>query len=540
MSKYSEMPLLVVGLLLALILLSACQPVQVPAAVSEVDAKIAVAMSAAPVEIAKDATILDWPTEEGGDMVLLREGTNDWTCFTDWPVTPGAPDPACYDLEWGAWNEAFAKGETPQIKSVGIGYMLAGGVDPSNTDPLAMEPAPGEDWVVTPPHIMLIAPGGFDPALFATEPHAGQPYIMFKDTPYEHLMVPVDRDAVTASHPLALAPTPIAEETVANINAYLDDEFDKGRFTGAALIARDGEILWSNVWGLADRQQGTPNTLDTVFLAGELGTQFTGAAALLLEQQGKLSLQDSICQYLDDCPDTWQAITLHHLLSHTSGIPDYFDARPMEAHELTVKGATPESVVALFRDLPLEFEPGAQRVWSHSGFTLAALVIEHVAGQSYADYMQQQLFEPLGMTHSGCDTPPAALAPGYYWDTAKTPATYDPSSLFGSGNCYTTVGDLYRWNEGLHTGDLLNADELAKMLTSHAITAYNEGAGYGIVLRDFNGRRLASNAGGPDDYSSISYRFLDDNVTFVAIGNQWMEYIFDIADQVSTIYFGDE
>ncbi len=191
MSKYSEMPLLVVGLLLALMLLCACQPVQVPAAVSEVDAKIAVAMSAAPVEIAKDATILDWPAEEGGDMVLLREGTNDWTCFTDWPVTPGAPDPACYDVEWGAWNEAFAKGETPQINTVGIGYMLAGGVDPSNTDPLAMEPAPGEDWVVTPPHIMIIAPGGFDPSVFAAEPHSGQPYIMFEGTPYEHLMVPV-------------------------------------------------------------------------------------------------------------------------------------------------------------------------------------------------------------------------------------------------------------------------------------------------------------------------------------------------------------
>jgi hypothetical protein len=182
------------AMLLALLVLSACQPIQPISAaepLSATDAKIQDAMAAAPAAIAEDATILDWPTEEGGEMVVLREGTNGWTCFTDWPVSPGASDPACYDAVWNIFNDAFAKGEAPEITAPGIGYMLAGGVDPSNSDPFAMEPAQGEDWITTPPHIMLLVPGGFDASMFTTDHHSGAPYIMFDGTPYEHLMVPV-------------------------------------------------------------------------------------------------------------------------------------------------------------------------------------------------------------------------------------------------------------------------------------------------------------------------------------------------------------
>jgi len=152
-------------------------------------AKIANAMSAGPTVVGQDATILDWD-ENGLPVVVLREGTNGWTCLTDWPVSPGN-DPQCFDPVWTAWNDAYMAGEEPSIPRVGIGYMLAGGSDPSNTDPMAMEPLPGEEWVTTPPHLMLLAPGGFDPADFTTDHTSGLPYIMWEGTPYEHLMVPV-------------------------------------------------------------------------------------------------------------------------------------------------------------------------------------------------------------------------------------------------------------------------------------------------------------------------------------------------------------
>jgi ketosteroid isomerase-like protein len=169
----------------------------------EPDPKIHNAMSAAPLAIAQDATILDWPTEEGGEMVVLREGTNGWTCVTDWSVSPGN-DPECKDAVWTAFGEAYAAGTTPEITQLGISYMLQGGSDPSETDPYLAEPPPGEDWVTTPPHVMFLVPGGFDPADFSTDHRTGEPYIMWEGTPYEHLMVPIASHAEAASAQMAL------------------------------------------------------------------------------------------------------------------------------------------------------------------------------------------------------------------------------------------------------------------------------------------------------------------------------------------------
>lgn len=154
-----------------------------------VEAQIANAMSAAPEVVGREATILGWD-ESGLPTVVLRKGTNEWTCLADWPVSPGN-DPQCFDPVWTAWNDAYLAGEEPTVPRVGVAYMLAGGSDPSNTDPMAMEPLPGEDWVTTPPHLMILVPGDLDPANFTTDHTSGQPYIMWEGTPYEHLMVPV-------------------------------------------------------------------------------------------------------------------------------------------------------------------------------------------------------------------------------------------------------------------------------------------------------------------------------------------------------------
>lgn len=154
-----------------------------------VEAQIANAMSAGPDVIGREATILGWD-ESGMPTVVLREGANEWTCLADWPVSPGN-DPQCFDPVWTAWNDAYMAGEQPNVQRLGVAYMLAGGSDPSNTDPMAMEPLPGEEWVTTPPHLMILIPGDLDPANFTTDHTSGQPYIMWEGTPYEHLMVPV-------------------------------------------------------------------------------------------------------------------------------------------------------------------------------------------------------------------------------------------------------------------------------------------------------------------------------------------------------------
>ena len=163
---------------------------------SSTQAKIQNAMSAAPRSISEHATILDYTMDSKGHFDVLRQGTNDWSCFPDLPSTPG-DDPSCNDKNWMIWTYALFSGSTEPVPLTGpgIAYMLRGGYDPSNTDPFALEPAPGESWIVTGPHIMLIEPskpglpGGLDPNYFSTDPKAGQ-FIMWAGTPYAHLHIP--------------------------------------------------------------------------------------------------------------------------------------------------------------------------------------------------------------------------------------------------------------------------------------------------------------------------------------------------------------
>jgi hypothetical protein len=160
---------------------------------ADVEAKIENAMSAAPPSIAENATFLDNDVDADGAFIVLREGSNGWYCFPDYPVSPGN-DPACYDQSFLDWIHALFAGEDPNITVPGLAYMLQGGSDASNTDPLAAEPAEGEEWVSTPPHVMILLPGELDPNLFSTDHSYGGPYIMWAGTPYEHIMMPVDME----------------------------------------------------------------------------------------------------------------------------------------------------------------------------------------------------------------------------------------------------------------------------------------------------------------------------------------------------------
>jgi hypothetical protein len=171
-------------------------------ATPDAQAKIADAMSAGPASIAKDATILDWAMDDTGHFVVLRSGSNGWACLPDFPGSP-SDDPMCLDQTWQQWSYALATKTEPHTTVPGIAYMLQGATDASNTDPFAMKPAAGEDWVTSPPHLMILLPEGTDQGVFSTDPNSGGPWIMWAGTPYEHIMMPV-----TAGEAMAATPTP--------------------------------------------------------------------------------------------------------------------------------------------------------------------------------------------------------------------------------------------------------------------------------------------------------------------------------------------
>ena len=152
--------------------------------------KIRNAMSAGPISIARDATILDLPAGETGEPAVLRKGRGDWTCFPDDPATP-ANDPMCLDRIAMEWGKAWRAHQEPKLSASGLGYMLQGGGSASNSDPFATRPKPGETWMKEPPHMMIFPIGRFDRNVYAADERSGKPWIMFAGTPYEHLMVPV-------------------------------------------------------------------------------------------------------------------------------------------------------------------------------------------------------------------------------------------------------------------------------------------------------------------------------------------------------------
>lgn len=178
--------------------LAACQPAPSPdadmadAAPPAPTDRIGIAMSAAPSAVAANATIMDW--DSAGAMVELRPGTNGWMCMPD--VSPAAPgdDPICVDGAWQQWFGAYMAQETPQISTVGVSYMLRGGLAASNTDPFAQTPPEGADWISDPPHLMIIVPDPSQLAGLPTDHSHGGPYVMWAGTPYAHIMVPSARE----------------------------------------------------------------------------------------------------------------------------------------------------------------------------------------------------------------------------------------------------------------------------------------------------------------------------------------------------------
>lgn len=177
-----------IGATLLSIALGSPATAQKPAAPKSSAKKIASALSAAPREVAAHAAVAEFGAD--GKMVTLREGSNGWVCMPDSPATPG-PDPICVDKVWQGWTESYVAKKAPETSQIGIAYMLAGGADASNTDPFAEKPAAGDKWVRTGPHLMVLLPDTKMLESYSGEVSASGPYIMWKGTPYAHLMVPV-------------------------------------------------------------------------------------------------------------------------------------------------------------------------------------------------------------------------------------------------------------------------------------------------------------------------------------------------------------
>ena len=287
-----------------------------------------------------------------------------------------------------------------------------------------------------------------------------------------------------------------------------------GSFMGVILVSRGEPVLFERAYGSADLEWNTPNTIDGKFRIGSISKQFTAASVLLLAQENKLELERSIASYVPDAPQAWRPITPHHLLTHTSGIPDFLGLADFQSRK-----ALPSSLaetVLRFRDRPLEFTPGTEGRYSNSGYVLLASIVERVSGESFATFLRTRVLEPVGLNNTGTDTHRVILlhrVRGYTrFRNGLGNADYiDTSIATGGGALYSTVRDLQRWTLSLHQGRVISADLYRRMTTP---TFHNYG--YGIEIRSEPGGRIIGHGGGMEGFSGfLQYREKDAVVSAV-------------------------
>jgi CubicO group peptidase (beta-lactamase class C family) len=308
-------------------------------------------------------------------------------------------------------------------------------------------------------------------------------------------------------------------------DAYISSETATHFFRGAVLVGIDGKIAFEKAYGLGDEEWGAPNTVHTKFRIASLGKQFTATCILLLQERGRMSVHDPISRYLPGLPAAWHAITIHQLLTHTSGIPNYTSSP--EIGKLDRTGATPQQMVALVQDKPLDFGPGTNWSYSNTGYILLGMIVEKVSGQSYADFLKNNIFAPLGMSDSGYDTARNILkerASGYDMiDGHLANADFiDMSIPFSAGGIYSTVEDMYRWNEALAENRRLLAQDSLKQMFAEYPEAVHEGQhyGYGVVISRLKlGKLLYHHGGGVEGFSSSIQRYPNERVCIVILSN---------------------
>lgn len=301
------------------------------------------------------------------------------------------------------------------------------------------------------------------------------------------------------------------------LDSYTQAAYKVDDFNGAVLVMQKGKIIYKKAVGLADREWNVPNTVDTKFRIGSVTKQFTAACILQLAEQGKLSLDDKLSKYIPDYPKG-DSITIYMLLNHTSGIPNYTDLS-----EFWPKAILPlsiDSMIALFKNKPLEFSPGTKWNYSNSGFFLLGVIVEKVSGKTYNDYLLENIIKKIGLKNTSLDRLDSVLAfraKGYnknrqgVWQHAMYISMEGP---YSAGAIVSTVDDLYKWTKALHNNEVIALAGKEKMMTP-----YMENYGYGIGIDSLKTHRRISHSGGiPGFVSSLAYYPAED-LCVVALSN---------------------
>jgi CubicO group peptidase (beta-lactamase class C family) len=318
------------------------------------------------------------------------------------------------------------------------------------------------------------------------------------------------------------------------VRSYLSEK----KFMGSVLVVRGNNVLLNKGYGFANLEWDIPNSPSAKFRLGSITKQFTAASILLLEERGKLKVDDPVKKYMPDAPAAWDKITLFNLLTHSSGIPNFTGFPDYASQEPFA--TTPEQLVARFRDKPLDFQPGEKMSYSNSGYVLLGYLIEKISGESYEKFVQENIFTRLGMKDSGYDSNSAIIlhraagyAPGP--DGPIHAGFINMTVPLSAGALYSTTEDLLRWEQGLFGGKVLSPSSLQKMTTP-----FKNDYAFGLQVHMVNGRKLIDHGGGIEGFNTMLAYYPEEKLVVIVLGNLNGLAPQEIASKLAAVVHGEK
>ncbi|KAB1157789.1 serine hydrolase domain-containing protein [Flavobacterium luteum] len=308
------------------------------------------------------------------------------------------------------------------------------------------------------------------------------------------------------------------------------------RFNGTALVYRKGKVILEKGYGYQDINNNVPNTSSTIFQVGSITKQFTATVILKLVEDNKLTLQDRLTKYFPDYP-RGNEITIAHLLSHTSGIYEYF--RNPEYHiTKSEKPLTKEERIALFKDKAMDFNPGTAFSYCNSGYELLGLIIEKITHKPYEQVVREMILKPLKMKNSGFDfiglksnlkAKPYTM---YSKNKIIESIPWDSTATYSAGSMYSNAKDLYLWNEGLLKNKIIKKSTL-----ENAYTPVLNDYGYAWWIETLYDKRVVSHGGNVDGFTSHFIRVPEDDICIVLLNNTYNHEIETIGNFILAILY---
>ena len=312
----------------------------------------------------------------------------------------------------------------------------------------------------------------------------------------------------------------------------------------AAAVSLNGEVVFEKAFGLADMEHNVPNTAQTIFESGSVAKQFTAAALVLLQQDGKLSIDDPVKKYIPELPDYGSPLTIRHLLNHTAGLRDWGTVMSLTGAGRGDRVITQDLALdVITHQRALDFKPGAEYSYSNSGYNLAAIIVERVSKQKFPAFVEERLFKPLGMKNSSWRDDYQRIVPGRaqaYARQGNGPWRLNMPfmNVYGNGGMLTTVGDWMRWNAMLDSqslgAPLVNALETQGVLNDGRKIAY----ALGLTVAKYKGLKDVSHGGATAGYQTFLTRYPDNKVSVGVMCNGTSPGAGGIAANITDEIFG--